>query len=251
MAQPIVKKLEQGDLPISSCRVGCHSRLDDIMKSPAILVVEPHSDTRLMYRLSLAEFAGDVEEAQDGAQALAKALTRPPDVVISELRMPRVDGFALCSLLRSDEQTKETAIIIVTGNCATEVMHTVEARGADVVLVKPCSPVTLASTVRMLLLRHERPASLSAAAVPPDGRPTARAMSRACTRGMTTTPPTPPPQLHCPHCDGTLQYQHTQLGGVNDHFAERWDYFVCGRCGTFQYRHRTRKLRAVDHQRTA
>jgi DNA-binding response OmpR family regulator len=225
--------------------------VDDIMKSPAILLVEPDSDTRLMYRLSLKELAGDVEEAQDGAQALAKALTRPPDVVISELRMPRVDGFALCSLLRSDEQTRDSAIIIVTGHGATEAMQTVEARGADVVLMKPCSPETLASTVRMLLLRHAHPASLPAAAVPADARPAARAMSRACVRGMTTTPPTAPPQLHCPHCDSALQYQHTQLGGVNDHFAERWDYFVCGRCGTFQYRHRTRKLRAVDHQRTA
>jgi CheY-like chemotaxis protein len=221
------------------------------MKSPAILLVEPDSDTRLMYRLSLREFEGDVEEAQDGAQALAKALTRPPDAVISELRMPRVDGFALCSLLRSDEQTRDTAIIIVTGNAAAEVMHTVAARGADAVLVKPCSPETLASTVRMLLLRHQHPGPLSSAAVLPDARSTARAMSRACVRGMTTTPPTPPPRLHCPHCDGALQYQHTQLGGVNDHFAERWDYFLCGRCGTFQYRHRTRKLRAVDHQRTA
>jgi CheY-like chemotaxis protein len=221
------------------------------MKSPTILLVEPDSDTRLMYRLSLTEFEGHVEEAQDGAQALAKAMTRPPDVVISELRMPRVDGLALCSLLRSDEQTRDTAIIIVTGNGAAGMMHTVEARGADAVLLKPCSPDTLASTVRTLLLRHERAVPLPAAAVPPDARATPRAMSRACMRGMTTTPPTPAPHLHCPHCDTALQYQHTQLGGVNDHFAERWDYFVCGLCGTFQYRHRTRKLRAVDRQRTA
>jgi CheY-like chemotaxis protein len=214
--------------------------------------VEPDADTRLLYRLSLSEFQAEVEEAPDGAQALAVALSRTPDLVISELRMPRVDGFALCSLLRSDEQTKNAAILIVTGSGAADVIQTAHARGADAVLTKPCSPETLASTVGTLLQRKDgRAAALNPPPLAPaagEPRPKPRAMSRACLRGVTNTPPTPPPSLHCPRCDGALEYQHSQLGGVNARFSERWDYFLCSHCGVFQYRHRTRKLRAIEER---
>ena len=73
-------------------------------------------------------------------------------------------------------------------------------------------------------------------------------MTERRTRGrraqFTTTPEVPAPVLLCPTCDGTLQYRQTVLNGVNP--IERWDYFGCQRCGLFEYRHRTRKLRAAD-----
>jgi CheY-like chemotaxis protein len=215
-------------------------------KQPTGLIVEPDADTRLLYRLSLRELDAEVDEAGDGAQALARALVNPPQVVITELRMPRIDGQTLCSLLRAEDPTRQAHVIVVTGDVTPDASHVARTHGADAFLAKPCSPDLLASTVRDMLRAGERRAPVDLPSVDgPSESSRPRTMSRACLRGMTVDPPTPAPPLHCPRCDASLQYDHTQMGGVNDRFAERWDYYHCGRCGSFQYRHRTRKLRAV------
>ena len=59
---------------------------------------------------------------------------------------------------------------------------------------------------------------------------------------FTSTPNPAAPSLHCPRCDSPLIYRQTVLNGIKP--LERWDYFDCRRCGPFEYRHRTRKLRA-------
>jgi hypothetical protein len=60
---------------------------------------------------------------------------------------------------------------------------------------------------------------------------------------MTTTPSIPPPNLFCPICSLPLVYRETVFNGVQP--PERWDYFDCLTCGTFEYRQRTRKTRQV------
>jgi hypothetical protein len=68
-------------------------------------------------------------------------------------------------------------------------------------------------------------------------------MSRGRTTRFTSTPDSPTPQLLCPICDLPLVYRQTAYGGVKP--LERWDYLECRTCGAFQYRHRTRELRAA------
>jgi hypothetical protein len=58
---------------------------------------------------------------------------------------------------------------------------------------------------------------------------------------ITTAPDTPPLIVICPRCDRRLIYRQTVYNGVNP--RERWDYYHCTKCGPFDYRHRTRKLR--------
>jgi hypothetical protein len=58
---------------------------------------------------------------------------------------------------------------------------------------------------------------------------------------ITTAPDTPPPTIVCPTCDRRLIYRQTVYNGVNP--RERWDYLDCTKCGPFDYRRRTRKLR--------
>ena len=67
-------------------------------------------------------------------------------------------------------------------------------------------------------------------------------MLRSPTR-FTSNPDSRPPQLFCPVCVLPLVYRETVYGGVI--VPERWDHFACRTCGPFQYRHRTRRLRAV------
>ncbi|HKB13019.1 MAG TPA: hypothetical protein VKD69_20285 [Vicinamibacterales bacterium] len=65
---------------------------------------------------------------------------------------------------------------------------------------------------------------------------------------ITTTPTPAPPPLACPSCGTALAYCQTVTSGVPP--PDRWDLFECGQCGGFEYRHRTRQLRAaVDVRR--
>jgi len=74
-----------------------------------------------------------------------------------------------------------------------------------------------------------------------DSNPPIRRTRRSPT--FTSTPATPAPQLLCPGCDRALAYRQTVISGIKP--IERWDYFECRTCGSFVYRERTRKLRAV------
>jgi len=210
-----------------------------------ILVVDPNPDTRLLYKRALSDIADDWVEAEDGAEALGRALAGRVDLIVAEQRLARVTGTDLCAILRSDPSTAEVATILVSSNsdCGTSADQT--RLEADVVLSNPCDPNLLASAARELLeTSHGAGRASSVRGVTPSSK--RRIMSHDCVRITTATPETAAPRLHCPECDAVLMYQRTELGGVNERFSERWDYFTCARCGDFQYRHRTRKLRQVQ-----
>src|SRR5262245_55030541 len=104
-----------------------------------------------MYAEFLRLSAFTVEEAVDGREALAKAMSRHPDVIVTETRLPGLDGFDLCRLLRSDSSTCHIPILFVTADAfITDVSHA-KAAGADAVLTKPCLPDTLAREIQSLL----------------------------------------------------------------------------------------------------
>jgi hypothetical protein len=71
-------------------------------------------------------------------------------------------------------------------------------------------------------------------------------LSKSYQRFATTTPPLSMPTLKCPLCGRPLNYEQSQVGGVSERHSEQWDEFTCSECGTFEYRHRTRKLRHVS-----
>jgi DNA-binding response OmpR family regulator len=216
-----------------------------------ILIVDPDPDTRLLYRFALSEFVAEYIEAEDGAEALGRALSSPPDLVVTEHRLSRVSGPDLCAILREEPLTASAATVLVSS--APDVAAITDGRAAapDAVLRKPCAPDVLAATVRGLLRdlpRESAPAPAAVSPATPSGK--RRVMSRAHQRSTTAAPPTAAPTLQCPRCDSGLVYHHTAVGGVNERFSERWDYFTCVRCGVFQYRHRTRKLRLVERGKT-
>lgn len=228
---------------------------------PLALLVDRDGETRTLYAEFLRLAPCDVDEAEDGREALAKAITRHPDVVVTETRLPGMDGFDLCSVLRSDASTRDIPIVFVTGTGSSHDLQRAHQAGADAVLVKPCLPGTLLAEMRRLIdtsaeLR-ERGRALSARIrqqlersddLLKQSRQQVRrqTLSRSHLRGETTGPPAVPPALLCPRCDQPLRYERSHVGGVNAHNAEQWDYFECGGgCGTFQFRQRTRKLRPV------
>src|SRR5579871_3030867 len=68
-----------------------------------VLVAEPDADTRALYRTALSLAGCDVSVALDGREALTTALVQPPTLIVSELRLPLIDGYALCEILRRDD----------------------------------------------------------------------------------------------------------------------------------------------------
>jgi CheY-like chemotaxis protein len=222
-----------------------------------VLVVDADDDTRALFGVSLRLAGLEVTEAADGREALTFALVEPPALVVTEIALPLVDGYALCEVLRSDAATHAVPIVVVTGEARPAELNRMRSAGADAVLVKPAPPDALVDEVRHLLAKaHVSPpppaarASLAGAkpmdrAAPPE-RPRAT-LSKSHPRFTTATPPLTPPTLRCPTCDRGLLYEHSHVGGVSQRHAEQWDYFRCHLHGAFQYRQRTRRLRHVDN----
>lgn len=230
---------------------------------PLTLLVDPDADTRHMYGEYLKMFACTIDEAEDGRAALAKVITRHPDIVVSETRLPGISGFQLCEIVRADPSTQDIPIIFVTADASDQQIRRARLASVDAILVKPCLPETLLTNMKRLLSQaaalsdHDRPGREPAATdtersraliaktvdLQNARRPT---LSRSLERRFTTEPPAQPPSLICPACAQPLAYQRSHIGGVSVRHQEQWDYYECaGGCGTYQYRQRTRKLRRV------
>jgi len=231
-------------------------QLPELAPRPSILIVDADADTRALYRAIFPPHLYDVEESDDGAIALGRAIARRPDLVITETHLSRIDGFSLCRMLRADPLTRSVPIVVVTSAASHGDGARAMQAGASQVLVKPCDPADVASAARHALARsgsgreasiHEVPGEQLKVERPIAPAPAApiktRGRSRGFQRHVTTTPAAAPPALRCPRCDEGLAYQHSHIGGVNAESVEQWDYFQCRQCGIYQYRHRTRKLK--------
>ena len=113
-----------------------------------ILVVErdPHIRELEAHFLNEAGFA--VEFATDGRAALERARTLLPDIIISEILVPKLDGLALCRELKADTHTRGITVLIFSILAASS--RATEA-GADAFLMKPLAENRLVSTVKALM----------------------------------------------------------------------------------------------------
>jgi DNA-binding response OmpR family regulator len=224
-----------------------------------VLVVDPDAQTRALYERSFTSAGLDVVHAADGREALTKALVHPPSLVVMELRLPLIDGFALCEILKRDLATTRTPILTVTAETRPVQLERIRRLGADEVLVKPVPLDVLAARVVDLVAASDDSGQNADLALrgnrlglPNAERPSVQAEQRSRTakaktrREVTLAPPLHPPALSCPTCNRALAYQCSHIGGVSDRHPEQWDYFSCSACGGFQYRQRTRKLRHLD-----
>ena len=214
----------------------------DPLSTARILVAEHDADARALYRELFQSTGADVVEAADGREALVSALCMPPALLFTDLRLPLLDGYALCEILRRDLATAKVPILVLTGDVRPPSAVRVRAAGADTVILKPASRVQLLAEARRLLVSRARRTLAS-----PGGEvraPKKRKRKNASGRLETTTPAVPSPSLACPRCERPLAHQRSYVGGVLNS-AEQWDEFECAACGRFEYRHRTASLRPV------
>jgi two-component system, cell cycle response regulator DivK len=121
-------------------------------EGPRVLLVEDDGDGRRLYALWLTEAGFTVKQAHNGLQALERAFESIPDVVVTDLNIPGIDGFELTRRLKLDPRTREVPVIAVTGYAAFQADPARARRaGCDVVLEKPCSPDDLESAIRTLI----------------------------------------------------------------------------------------------------
>jgi CheY-like chemotaxis protein len=127
---------------------------------PCVLIVDDDPAIRWLCSINLEAAGLAVREAADGRQALDRALSERPDLVLTDVRMPRLDGFQLAEALREDERTREIPLIFVSAEDAPENEARARALGALAYLTKPFDPSALASTVADALGRSS-PGSLT------------------------------------------------------------------------------------------
>ena len=125
---------------------------------PSILLVEDDRDGRQMYAGWLTQAGFRVEQAHNGLQALERALELVPDLVVTDLNIPGIDGFELTRRLKLDPRTSRVPVVAVTGYAAFAAdPGRAQRAGCDVVLEKPCSPEHLESTIRSFIPGTARP----------------------------------------------------------------------------------------------
>jgi CheY-like chemotaxis protein len=120
-------------------------------RSRIILIVEDDPETRLFYSDALARGGFQIEQAHNGYQALEKALASPPDLILTDIAVPGLDGIELCRRLRADERTRAIPLLAITGHGDRHYPDRVRLAGADHVLTKPCDADLLVSEARRLL----------------------------------------------------------------------------------------------------
>ncbi len=122
-------------------------------RPPLVLVVDDIPDTRDMYAEYLDYVGLRTETAENGRQAVRRALRAHPDAIVMDLAMPVLDGWEATRILHADPRTRDIPVVVITGNAQPEQKRRAEECGATLVLTKPCLPSDLYEVLRRLLER--------------------------------------------------------------------------------------------------
>lgn len=121
-------------------------------KDLKVLVVEDFEDTRLFLRLALEDHGFIVFEAENGQKAVENADRDKPDVILMDLTMPLMDGFAAAKLIRQNENLKNVPIIAITAHQETDFRSDAKASGFDAYVTKPIDVQWLKELITGLLI---------------------------------------------------------------------------------------------------
>lgn len=126
-----------------------HKRSGMRSRAPVVLLVDDSADLRTLFAEVLGREGFLVIQAADGREAVDKALSAAPDVIVMDLWLPVLDGFSAARVLRTYDSTRQIPIVALTGY--TSVVDA-DIGFADI-LFKPCKPQALAERVQAILRR--------------------------------------------------------------------------------------------------
>jgi CheY-like chemotaxis protein len=116
-----------------------------------VLVVDDSADVRELWSMWLQFWGFSVEQAGNGLEAIKKARTFQPHLVLMDLWMPVVDGIAATETLKNDPHMKDVPVLALSADTFSPIRNRALAAGADRFLSKPVNPDALLETIRELL----------------------------------------------------------------------------------------------------
>ena len=120
-------------------------------KQPLVLLAEDFEDARELYRDYL-QFSGfDVETANNGRDAIARAVELQPDLILMDASMPVLDGWQATRELKANPATKHIPVLALTAHAFDDARREARAVGCDGFVTKPCLPDDLVLKVRAAL----------------------------------------------------------------------------------------------------
>lgn len=125
----------------------------DPSRPPRVLIVDDEEEVRLSVGEFLETKGFVIAEAGDGEEALAKAFTEKPDLILLDLRLPKVDGYQVCQTLKGNPITSVIPIIMITAlNTTPQKVKGIEF-GADDYVEKPFDLEELSARIKMVMRR--------------------------------------------------------------------------------------------------
>jgi CheY-like chemotaxis protein len=116
-----------------------------------VLVVDDEPTIRTLVNAILEGSSLRTLEAADGPEALDMARRHQPDLVLLDVVMPRMDGFAVCQRIKAENSMARTRILLLTALVQESDHQRARSVGADGILQKPFSPAVLRATVETML----------------------------------------------------------------------------------------------------
>jgi CheY-like chemotaxis protein len=116
-----------------------------------VLLVDDYPDNRDIYVQFLTYAGLRVEEAENGHQALDKAFTMRPDVIVMDLSLPGLDGWEATRRLKQDPRTRDIPVIALTGHALAGHSTVAFDAGCDAFITKPCLPERLLGEIRAIV----------------------------------------------------------------------------------------------------
>jgi two-component system, OmpR family, alkaline phosphatase synthesis response regulator PhoP len=126
-------------------------------KRKKILVVEDEADFLELLRLYFKEEGFAIATAKNGMDAIRKARSLLPDLILLDVMLPELDGFAVCEILRKDAATASIPVIMVTGLCGQLSRCAGIESGATDFVTKPTTPEEIVSKVKETLQLRSTP----------------------------------------------------------------------------------------------
>jgi len=126
------------------------------MSGRKILVVDDDPSIREILTIQLARLGYEVVTASDGIEAVSQFKADPPDVILMDLMMPRLDGLASCQQIRAVEKktgAKRTPVLFLTARDSTHDKTSAALSGGDEFVAKPVSMQELRERLESILLR--------------------------------------------------------------------------------------------------
>ncbi len=122
-----------------------------------ILIIEDDPEFRDLLRRHLSARGYKVEVAEDGVAGGRALLANPPDLIISDIDMPFLDGFELLALLKAEESTASIPVILLSGRGDSDTLVKAGGMGVADYMTKPVTRDQLLESVEACLARAKKP----------------------------------------------------------------------------------------------